>query len=362
MKRGFLLILPIVVVTILNSCGSATKNDSKKEAVNVRTATVSSVRAGTEQSYSGTIVPQSETPLSFSAAGTIKSLNFKQGQMVSAGQVLGTIDVTTRANTLNASKAGTENAKAQLAKAQDAYDRMKILHDENALAEQKWVSIQEDLKRAKAAVKQAESMEAVSQKGLSDTRLVAPYSGYISAKNAEVGQNAMPGVPVARMVKINNVKARISVPEEEIGKIKIGTEVHLRVAALDNEMFEGVIKEKSVAADNISHSYEVMVEIQNGDRKLLPGMICEVFIGKEEKSETVLLPAEVVQLSYDNRNFVWTVKNGKAQQTFVQLGNNVGDMVEIVRGVSPGTKVIMQGQQKVSTGMEIKEQGSVWAK
>jgi len=350
-----------VVIAITAGC-SKMKEQQKTAPIAVKTMTVSAIPTGTGQSYSGTVVPQAEATLSFSSEGVIRSLNFKQGQMVKAGQVLGTVDITNKESSLAASQAGTETARSQLAQAQDLYDRAKMLHDEDAITEQKWVMAQENLRRAKAMLKQAESMEKISTKRVADTRLTAPFSGYISAKLAEVGQNASPANPVAKLMKINPVRVKISVPEDDISKISIGRKVYIRVEALDNELRSGVITEKSLSADPLAHSYEVMAEVVNDGNQLLPGMICEMFTDQGTGKETILLPAELVQIDYHNRYFVWTVQGNKAQRTPVTIGKNHGDKVEITGGLALGAKVISEGQQKVSTGMEVKTQETVWGK
>ena len=72
--------------------------------------------------------------------------------------------------------------------------------------------------------------------------------------------------------------------------------------------------------------------------------------------EAMTLPAEIIQIDADNRPFVWTVVDGKAQKAYVTLGQNIGDNVQIAEGLKAGDKVICEGQQKVSNGLEVKSE------
>lgn len=111
--------------------------------------------------YSGTVEEENGTILSFAAAGTVEGVFFKEGQRVSKGQLLATLNSTQARNLYDA-------AKASLAQATDACRRMKELHDKGSLPDIKWVD-------AQTALDQARSAERVAAKSLADCRLYAPF-------------------------------------------------------------------------------------------------------------------------------------------------------------------------------------------
>jgi len=197
----------------------------------------------------------------------------------------------------------------------------------------------------------------MAKKALTDTRVYAPFSGYVAEKQAEAGQSVAPGVPIVKLVRIDHVKVSINVPEEEIAQIHIGQLLHVKVPALGGKTFEARVSERGVTADALSRSYEVKAVIQNPQHELLPGMIAEVRLGimkvSQPTEQSIALPAEIIQIDADNRPFVWTVVNGKAQKTHITLGQNMGDNVQITDGLKEGDKVICEGQQKVSNGMTV---------
>lgn len=349
----------ITLLSVLLIASSITSCDNRKAAPAEKAVVVGTITAGTasaqsSQSYPGTIEELNGTSLSFATGGTIKQLRVSEGQWVRAGEVIGIVDPTTSGNTVAMAKASTRQALETQKQAEDAYRRMKILHDRGSLPEIKWVEVETKLSQARQMVHQARASEKIARKGLSDTRLVAPFSGYISSKDAEVGQNVMPGVPVAKLVKIDQVKVKISVPEGEMSKIKTGQAVSFTVPSLGNVAFTGRIVEKGISADPMSRQYEVRVLVNNSQHKLLPGMVCDASLNATTTSSHILLPANVVQIDIDNHPFVWTVKGDKAKKTYITLGPNIGSNIIITRGLQTGQKVIAEGYQKVSNGMTVK--------
>lgn len=292
-----------------------------------------------EQEYSGTIEESSGSTLSFPVAGTVQQIQVEAGQRVTKGELIAVLDEATLRNAYEASF-------ALLTQAEDAYQRMKQLHDAGSLPEIQWVEVQSKLK-------QAQSAEAISKKNLDDGRLYAPFSGAISEKSVEVGQNVIPGQSVVRLVTINQVKVCISVPENEISHIHTGQPVNVSVQALDGKTFSGKIIEKGIVAHPLSRSYEVKALVDNLSGELMPGMICTMGIGNEEAGTAIMLPASVIQTDEQNRTFVWVNESGKALKRIVETGTLTRNGVVISSGLSTGDEVILEGQQKVSKGMDI---------
>lgn len=341
----------LAVLAVMTACSCSEKKEAQTVApVSVKTMTVGATSADGGQSYPGTIEEEDGSALSFAGVGTVKSVNVDEGQFVSRGQLIGVIDATSARNAYDAAVAAKEQAV-------DAQRRMKMLHDNGSLPEIKWVEVQ-------TQVRQAQASEQIAKKGLTDTRLYAPYSGYIVKKCVEAGANVGPGVPVVNLVKIDRVKVKISVPEEEISSIKAGMELRVSVSALKGRTYIGKVTEKNVSADALSRSYDVKASISNPRHELLPGMIADVTVDGGQRvtqsatatsSVPIALPASVIQIDSDNHTFVWTVVDGKARKTFVTTGANIGDKVAVTSGLLLGERVIVEGQQKVSGGMAVKE-------
>lgn len=342
------LLLAIVTATICAcSQGEPAKTD---KPVRVKIMQIGEVQVNGERGYSGTIEEESGVSLSFPAGGTLRTLNVDEGQVVGKGQLIATIDSKTQSGTQASAHAVTQQARHALNQAQDTYNRSKKLHDAGVISDSKWVAAQTGLDEAREALRSAIALESISNKGTDDTRLTAPFSGYVSQKSAEVGQNVLPGMMVIELVHIDKVKIKISIPEEEINKIKKGEEMLVRCAAAGNADFYGKVVEKGVTADPLSRTYEVKLLVDNPECKLLPGMICNVYTSFTRGQTSVFVPANVVQLNPDNRMFVWIVKDGKATKRFINFNGDTSQGVRVSSGLEPGDKLIVSGQQKVSEG------------
>ena len=331
-------ILTLTVLMALSSCGEK-KQAAQEQTVRVKVEQIQTEAVNGEQGFSGTIEESSGTSLSFSVSGTIKKIYVSAGQTVSAGQLIAEIDPTTLQNAYTI-------AKTSLEQIEDTYNRMKELHDSGSLPDMQWIQIENQLKSSRAS-------EAMAKKSLSDTKLHAPFSGYIASKDAEIGQNAIPGSSVVKLVNISSVKVKISVPESDVQRIAKGSSMKIVVPALGNREFSGRVTERGVSADPRSRTYEVKATIQNPGTQLLPGMICQAFTNYMQGTTGVFIPANLVQLDGDNKTFVWVVNGGKALKREITICGETAQGVQVGGGLSAGDQLIVSGQQKVSNGMSV---------
>lgn len=328
-------------VLIIQGCKNTEKPQSA-EPIKVVTQTVSTTTNSSSQDFSGTIEEENGSSLSFSSAGTVHRVYVSEGQLISAGTLIAEVDPASVRNAYNATAATLEQA-------QDAYNRMKQLHDNGSLSDIKWIEIESKLK-------QAVSAEKIARKSLIDCKLYAPFGGYVAQKSVEIGQNVIPGMEVIKLVRIDKVKVKLSIPEEEIASIRLGQTATINVVALDGSSFTGKVVEKGVAANPLTRTYEVKILVPNSSHRLLPGMVCDINLNREATQATAIsLPATIVQIDIDNHPFVWTMVDGKAHKTLIGVGESVGDNVVVTSGLSNGDKVIVKGQQKVSEGTSISE-------
>lgn len=330
----------LLLFSALTSCGKDSKNkENERPAVRVKTLAVSNSGVDENRTYSGTVEEGTGTVISFSTAGTIKTLKVSEGDRIAKGQLIGTLDDGSLRNAYDIAKATLEQAK-------DAYNRMKILHDANSLPDIKWVEVESKLK-------QAESATEIARIALDDAKLYAPVSGVVSEKMASVGQTAAPGVPVVKIVDINSVKVGIPIPENEISSLSIGMKATITTSSSDGEVYEGSLVEKGVVANPLSRSYVAKFRVDNRSGKLLPGMICDVRLDQGSSVEGVILPVQSVLLAADNSNFVWLDSAGTARKRIVTAGAMLPEGIVITSGLRNGDNVIVEGTDKVSNGTKV---------
>ena len=321
------------------SCSGKKDENQAIRAVPVKVVKVSESSYMNSRNYVGTVEAVSSSSLSFEVMGNVSKVFVTEGENVQKGKLLATLDKATLQNSYNASL-------ASLKEAQDAYNRMKSLYDNGSLPEMKWVEVQSKLQ-------QAVSMEQISRKSLKDAGLYAPFSGVISSKSIEPGMNVMPGIEVMQLADISTVNIKIAVPEKEISRVNKGQQAEVRVGALGDKLFTGVVSEKGIAANPLAHTYEVKIKLNNTSHELMPGMVCKVGVHSHETEAGIVLPNHTVQLQPDGKKFVWVVKGNAASQRMVSTGELTTEGVIITAGLQPGDEVIVSGNQKVSEGTKI---------
>lgn len=329
-----------LTAVMLSACNAENnKGQAADEAVRVEVTRVKAATADRTSRYSGTVEEESGTLLSFAVGGTVSRVLVDEGDRVGKGQLIATLD--TEQLTHNHA-----SAQAALAQAEDAYRRMEELHGKGSLPEIKWVEAQTALQRARAS-------EQMERKQLADCRLYAPFSGVISKKFAEKGQNVGAGTQIAKLVAVGRMKVKISVPESEMAQISIGQKADVTIEALGGASMQATVTEKGVAADPLSRSYDVKLSLPKADRKLLPGMVADVALRGGNASMACILPAHIVQIDERNNEFVWLAVGGKAVKRIVTVGGFTADGVTVTGGLADGDMVITAGAQKVSEGMRV---------
>ena len=320
------------------------------------------------QTYVGIVEEREATAVSFTSMGVVKRILVKEGQVVRRGQLLAEMDPTTSSNTvevahasLNQAKDMVKQAEATYNQAKDAYDRMKLLHDNGSLPEVKWIEAETRLAQATSALSTARSgvasataTEKIARKGLADTRLYAPVSGVIGKRQLVAGETALPSQAVVNILDISTVKVKVAVPETEIGSINAGTSSSIKVDAIGRSYRGGRI-EKGVEADALTHTYDIRINVANGDFKLLPGMVANVsFAPGTQVIGRQSIPVTSVQKKSDGTLFVWTVdSNNAAHRTKVTIGETHGNYVTVVDGLGKGQRIVTEGYQKLSEGTKV---------
>lgn len=342
-KYSCVAILLLSLPFLLFSCKKGKDTPTLPPPVKVVVKEVASSEKGKGREYSGTVSSSETTTVSFVVAGTIIGLYAEEGQKVSKGQLLGRLRNGEYQNAYNI-------AQAQLAEAQDGYERLKKLHDANALPEVKWVEMEQKLKQAQNAAEMA-------QRTLNDANLHSPVAGTITRKFADVGQTVMPVEPVYEIVSTTSLTIDVAVSESEIGDFNVGEEARVSIISSDIKELPGKVTQKTVVADPLTRSYTVKVGIPNADGKILPGMTGNVTFDKKQTkemdSETINLPSQAVLLNHDNRWFVWVVEDSVARQRFVTADELSSDGILVTNGLKPGDKVIIEGMRKVGNGTRV---------
>jgi membrane fusion protein, multidrug efflux system len=327
----------------LRGCtGNSGGDDETAAPINVQVHRVQSADGNQVFAYSGTIEESESTPLSFPGVGSVARVLVREGDYVTKGQHLATLNDESFKNAYEMSLASQKQAE-------DAYKRLQPMYKNGNLPEVKLVEVESDLQRAKAAT-------MIAKKNLDDCILTSPGDGIVGKRAIEPGMNALPNVTSITIVKIDRVFARVSVSEHEISSIHKHQKAKVAVAALNNAAFEGTVDEVGVLADPVAHTYKIRIGINNKGRAIKPGMICDVVIRQATPSQTVVIPGGAVMVDETGRHYVYAVDTARitALRKYVAPGELLNDGIEILSGLRCGELVIVSGQHKLVDGSTVR--------
>ena len=313
------------------------RGPAEERVIPVGVLQIDTISGLVRNTYPGYLEEGQSVEMAFKYGGTLQKLNVRQGSHVRKGQTLASLSSPQLEST-------QRSAQATLEQAQDAYDRLKKVHDNGSLPEIKWREMVANLEKAQSAFDLAEAT-------LADNTIKAPFDGTVASVNATVGENVVPLKPVIRLISTKGLAVKISVPENEIAKVQVGDSAEIIIPALDDKRLNGKVIEKSMTASLLTHSYPVKVLIEQPDDELTPGMIGKVVL-QADVSKGIIIPANAVLINREGK-FVWVAEDGRATRRKITLSGYSGSGVVVSEGLNTGDIVIVEGYQKVSEGMKV---------
>ncbi len=367
--------------------------------------------------FTADILPAQQAAIFSKVSGYIRRIHADRGDFVETGQLLVEIDdqelqasleqaratlLTGQAglemarSTLVGQRANLENQRANLTKARAVADndarqaeRTKTLFDrglvaatdfENArtTAESSHAGVQAaeaQLRLAEAQIATTESQVRLSEAqletyraalrlaetNLANTRLLAPFTGYVSQRNLDPGaavsaQSAgtnTASVGILTIQDIRTVKVQIEVPERDIARVNVGAPVRLTVDPYQRETFAGRVVRVVHNLDPRTRTMGVEVDIPNPTGRLKPGMFARVEVLVETRPRALTIPAEALRLGEANPS-VMVVRAGVVESVAVELGPADARGVEVLKGLTETDQVILQGKDLVKPGQRVR--------
>jgi membrane fusion protein (multidrug efflux system) len=214
---------------------------------------------------------------------------------------------------------------------------------------------------AQTQIEQQRAALRMAKMRVDDTRIVAPFNGYISHKNLDVGAavsgqaaaTSNASVAIVTVQDINPVKVQVEVPERDVARVKVGNAVRLVVDAYPDRTFTGTVARVVHTLDPRTRTMGVEVEIPNKEQLLKPGMYARVQLVLEVRRGALLVPLEALTGS-ETQPAVLLVQNGKVATRTVQLGAADGALIQVIKGLAPDDELIVQGKELVREGQTVK--------
>jgi RND family efflux transporter MFP subunit len=316
-------------------CGCVRHATVAEPPVKVTAVTVLANGANAGLYYSGTIEADKNISLGFLTSGRVLEVDAREGDRVTKGQVLAKLDCQSNEDSLKI-------ADAKAKQAEDAYNRFEPMFKNGNLPAIKMVEIETGKTQAEMALK-------LAQKNADDCTLCAPEDGLISARSVEPGDTAAPGMAAFRFVTIDNVYASISVPEKEISSVRRGLPATVEYGP-KNLRLAGAVSDVGVSADPLSRTYNVRITLHNSGSALLPGMLCNVYLGATANGvRGIVIPATALKLDAGGGQFVYVIdtQTKRVRHQPVATEGFVHGGVKISAGLAGGETIVAEGAQKL---------------
>jgi RND family efflux transporter MFP subunit len=242
-------------------------------------------------------------------------------------------------------KALLETADAMYAQAQDGYKRLKPLHEKGGISDVKWIEMETNLEKA-------HSLLISSRRRFEDCSIIATQDGVVTMNDVNVGQQVAIGQPIGKLMDLSAYCVEFTVPESEIGSLKVGQQITVSLPALSSQ-YNAKISEKALSSTHLAHTYRVKAEITSPSaaQDLLPGMICRAIITQREHNGFII-SAGCIQTQQRGHS-VWVLREGHAERQMVKIEAFVENGVLISEGIELGDTVIAKGYQKMYKGARV---------
>jgi len=337
----------------------------------------------------GEFKPFQDVDVHAKVAGYIKVIYVDVGDHVKSGQPLAVLEIPELAAELAGADASVRRAKEEIRRAEgdlaraksahsaahSAYARLKQAADSRAglVAQQeiddsqaKDLEFEAQASSSSAALSSAQQQVQVAEanqkqyRALSDySRIVAPFSGVITARYADTGaliaagtSSSTQSMPVVRLAEISKLRLVLAIPESVAAQIHLGDPVKVRVQAL-NQDFVGKVSRFADSLDRQTRTMETEIDFENRDGHLIPGMYAETQLSLREKKDALTVPLESVTRNGEDATVLAVNPENIIEERHVKLGLEDSIRVEVLSGLTDKDRVVIGNRSQFRDGQKI---------
>lgn len=363
------------LIATLTGCGGGGPNaeSTAQAAIPVEVAPASHQAVTANYSGTATLEAIGDAQVVSKTSGIILKLMVEEGMHVEKGQLLAQLDDDAVRNKL-------AQAEATLKKAQAAFDKSEKGIAKNLIPRADFDRDKFDLETQHAVVEGAKI-------DLSYTRILAPISGVIAKRSVKVGNLVTINQTLFQIVDMDPLQAVLNVPERDLGTLKPGQTVHLRVDALPDSGFEGTVARIAPVVDATSGTFRATCEFRDATKTLKPGMFGRIDVVYDQRHDALVVPRSAL-VEEDGESAVFVIepappkkaddkakdkkadpkpKAGEAvaaekkpdvplfvaKRRVVKTGYTESDRIEVRDGLKDGERVITIGRNAVRDGTEV---------
>src|SRR5436190_22799594 len=387
----FVAIVVPALVAFACSAGDAKTKDQPASALVASVAPV----AAAEQPIArfiratGTLMAEEQAEVAAETAGRVVAARIERGTAVAQGAELVQISSTETEAQVKEAEANAAQIEARLGLTADhPYDVHAVPEVQNAkagydLAQSEFTRIQSLLSQkvvsqseydqrrtqAEAARQQYEAAKngaaqqyqmlqaararvALARKALADTVVRAPFTGSVAQRLVSVGDYVTKGMKVAVVVRVNPLRVQLTIPEQFVSAVAMGSTVNFEVDAYQGRQFEGKVRYVSPALQADQRALTIEAAVSNPNGELKPGFFATARIELPAKTPGILVPASAVQ-TVGGTARVFVVSGDRVEERIVTTGQSAGDRVEITKGLKTGERVATQNVTKLVDGAKV---------
>jgi HlyD family secretion protein len=349
----------------------------KKGAVQFKTAPVTSGAIRATVTATGTVNPVVTVNVGTQVSGTIKRIYANYNSAVKKGQIIAQIDPATfqaqvdqAAANLAQAQATVLGLKATARNAKRTRDRNKELVSKELIAqadfdasEAVWLAAEAQVSAQEAQVAQMKGALDYAETNLRYTRILSPVDGIVVTRNVDVGQTVAASFQTPTLFYIAQDLTRMqidtNVDEADIGRAKVGQEVDFNVDAYPDTLFKGKVSQVRISPITVQNvvTYDVVIQVENKELRLKPGMTANVSIVTAVKENILRLPNSALRFRPQEKESKSTAQGGAARkgQSVWVLEKDKPKRVHVKTGVSDGTYTEAQSGDLVEGQMVITE-------
>jgi RND family efflux transporter MFP subunit len=323
------------IALLMSSCGGKSTEQANVAAALPEIMVETMYREAVEQTfeYTGIIKPNVSNMIASQSSMRIEQYLVEAGDMVQKGQLLVNMEAT---NYLQ--------AKLQLEQLKTDYQRAKTLFQSGGASKQ--------------LIEQLETQISVTEESVANleknTHLVAPVSGLVTQRMFDNGA-LTGGQPVLEVQQINPVKIIIHAEEENFSYVKTGMPAQVRLDIYPEQVFTGKVSLIYPTLNQVSHTFDMEIKIDNGNLKIRPGMFARVTINYGTRDHVMVPDKAVIKQNGVNDRYVYTL-NSDTTVTYkkIVLGQRKADRYEVLSGMENGEQVVVAGQSRLIDGAKVK--------
>ena len=303
----------------------------------------------------GTVRGESEVDLKFEANGVLKSVNFREGDLVKEGQPLATLDDREARLKMEYAQSKKDTAQAQVKLAQKRLSTNEQLYRIGAIILPKFEESQIEVEQAQTQVETAAKEKSIAENELLRTTLKAPIDGVIGTRQVEPGEYVTPQTAIGTLMSVNSVYVEVGIIERDIERIRLGQRVKVSVDSLPNTKFDGKVDNLAPLIEGKSRTLTAKVRVENAQGQLLPGMFARCEIAVFEKPNALVVPTSALKDADGDGKFesVFVIQDTKAALKPITLGYLTTDYAEVTQGLEEGQPVVTEARGNLKEGSQV---------